>query len=82
MTEQSIEVVRGDVEVTPTFSDAIPTAATEGARIGVTRFRIVRRDKSLAERVSEAYKDGLETEEKELLDRAAGQFGRRLSGKG
>lgn len=34
--------------------------------------------KTLAERVSEAYKHGLEPKEKELLDGAAGQFGRRL----
>jgi hypothetical protein len=85
MTEQIIEVVRGKADVTPTRSDAVPTAtipttATEGARIGETQFRIVRRDKSLAERVSEAYKGGLEPKEKELLDRAAEQLGRRLSG--
>ncbi len=85
MTEQTFDVVPGNVEVTPTRSDrvptaAIPTTATEGARIGETQFRIVRRDKSLAERVSEAYKGGLEPKEKELLDRAAEQLGRRLSG--
>jgi hypothetical protein len=79
MTEHIIEVVSGDAEVTPTRSDAVPTAATEGARIGVTEFRVVRRDKPLAERVEEAYGDGLEPEEKELLDRAAKQLGNRLS---
>jgi hypothetical protein len=79
MTEQTIEVVRGEVEVTPTRSDAVPTAAAEGARIGATKFRIVRRDKPLAERVKEAYGDGLEPGEKELLDHAAKQFGSRLS---
>ena len=36
--------------------------------------------KTLAERVSEAYKGGLESKEKELLDRAADQLGRRLGG--
>ncbi len=35
--------------------------------------------KTLAERIHEAYGDELEPEEKELLDRAAEQFGRRLS---
>ncbi len=34
---------------------------------------------SLTGRLNEAYGDGLEPEEKELLDHAAGQFGRRLS---
>ena len=84
MIEQTIELVSGDAEVTPTRSDAVPTAAipttaVEGARIGETQFRIVRRDKTLAERVEEAYGHGLEPEEKELLDRAAEQLGRRLS---
>jgi hypothetical protein len=80
MTEQTIDVVSGDVEVTPSRSDAVPTAATEGARIGETQFRVVRRDKSLAERLEDAYRDDvLGPEEKELLDRAANQFGRRLS---
>jgi hypothetical protein len=44
-----------------------------------TRVAPQRRDKTLAERVDEAYKDKLDAEEKELLDRAAEQFGRRLS---
>ena len=79
MTEQTINVVRGDVEVTPTFSDEVPTAATEGARIGVTQFRLVKRNKPLAERIEEAYSKELEPEEKELLDRAAKQFGSRFS---
>ena len=79
MAEQTLDVVSGEVEVTPTYSDKVPTAATEGARIGVTQFRVVRRAKPLAERVSEAYKGGLEPKEKELLDRAAEQLGRRLS---
>jgi hypothetical protein len=35
--------------------------------------------KTLAERISEAYTDGLEPGEKELLDHAAEQFGRRLT---
>ena len=80
MTGQIIDVVRGEVEVTPTRSDAVPTAASEGARIGEMQFRIVRRDRSLAERVSEAYKGELEPKEKELLDRAAEHLGRRLGG--
>lgn len=37
--------------------------------------------KTLTERVNEAYKGGLEPKEKELLDRAAEQLGRRLSSK-
>ncbi len=44
-----------------------------------TRVAPQRRDKTLAERVNEAYKDKMEHEEKELLDRAAEQFGRRHS---
>ena len=39
MTEQTIEVVSGNATVTPVFSDRVPTAATEGARVGETRFR-------------------------------------------
>ncbi len=39
MTEQTIDVVSGNVTVTPVFSDRVPTAATEGARVGETRFR-------------------------------------------
>ncbi len=40
-----------------------------------------RSDKTLAERVNEAYKHKLEPKERELLDRAAEQTGRRLSGR-
>ncbi len=35
--------------------------------------------KTLTERINESYDDELEPEEKELLDHAAEQFGRRLS---
>lgn len=37
------------------------------------------RSRTLAERVGEAYKYDLEPEETDFLNRAAGQFGRRLS---
>jgi hypothetical protein len=45
-----------------------------------TRVAPKRRGKTLVERISEAYKNKLEPEERELLDRAAEQAGRRLSG--
>ncbi len=80
MTGPTINVVKGDVgEVTPTYSNKVPTAAAEGARVGETQFRMV---KPLAERIQEAYGEGLEPREKELLDRAAEQLGRRLSNEG
>lgn len=41
MTEQTIDVVSGEATVTPVFSDRVPTAATEGASVGETRFRRV-----------------------------------------
>lgn len=44
-----------------------------------TRVAPQRREKTLAERVSEAYKDEQDPKQKELLDRAAEQFGHRLS---
>ena len=46
---------------------------------GRARF-IEEQPRTLAERLDEAYKDELTPEEKGLLDRAAGQLGRRLSG--
>lgn len=82
MVEETIEVVRGSAVVEPTTSKDVPTAATEGARVGETQFRVVTRDKTLAERIEEAYGEGLEPKEKELLDRAAEQLGRRLSNEG
>lgn len=77
--EETIEVVSGSAVVEPTTSKDVPTAATEGARLGETQFSVVRHDRPLAERIEEAYGDELEPEEKELLDHAAEQFGRRLS---
>lgn len=43
--------------------------------------RVPPRKKTLAERLNDAYKYELEPEETELLDRAAGQLGRRLDSK-
>ena len=66
--------------ITHQTSKDVPTAATEGARVGETRFRMIRPDKTLAERLEDAYRDdALGSEERGLLDRAANQFGRRLS---
>jgi hypothetical protein len=80
MVEETIEVVHGSVVVEPTTSKDVPTAATEGARVGETRFRMIEPDKTLAERLENAYRDDVLTpEEKGLLDSAAKQFGRRLS---
>lgn len=42
MSEQTIDVVKGDVEVKPVTSDATPTAATGGASVGGTQFRLIR----------------------------------------
>jgi hypothetical protein len=64
-----------------TSSASLPRAFISWNLRGATgeeRF-IETRSRTLAERVNEAYKDKLEPKEKELLDRAAEQFGRRLS---
>ena len=49
MTEQTIDVVKGDVEVTGFTSDATPTAATGGASIGETQFRLIEHLELVAE---------------------------------
>jgi hypothetical protein len=56
------------------------TTTLQPGNVTVTHMRRVDRGgkKTLAERVREAYKYDLEPEEKELLDHAAEQFGRRL----
>jgi hypothetical protein len=80
MVEEMIEVVRGSAVVEPTTSKGVPTAATEGARVGETHFRMIQPDKTLAQRLEDAYRDdALTPEEKGLLDDAAKQFGSRLS---
>ena len=80
MVEETIEVVRGSAVVEPTTSKDVPTAATEGASVGRTRFRLIQPDKPLAERLEDAFRnDALTPEEKGMLDDAANQFGSRLS---
>ena len=80
MPTSTIDVVSGRVNVDNyAVSDDVPVAATSGAQIGGTQFRLVERRKTLAERVAEAYKHDREPEETGLLDRAAEQFGRRLN---
>jgi hypothetical protein len=39
MSEQTIDVVKGSAKVTTFVSYGVPTAATEGASVGKTRFR-------------------------------------------
>lgn len=60
------------------------TTTLQSDAFSVTRLQRVGEGgkKTLAERVSEAYKHPLELEEKELLDYAAEQFGQRLDSKG
>ena len=83
MVREIIKVVRGSAVAEPTTSKEVPTAATEGARVGETRFRMIQPDKTLAERLEDAYRDdALTPEEKGLLDDAANQFGSRLSHEG
>lgn len=60
------------------------TTTLQSGDFTVTRMQRVRSvgKRTLAERVSDAYKYEMEPEEKELLNRAADQVGRRLDGKG
>jgi hypothetical protein len=86
MTEQIVEGVVS-AEVDTEGREIVPNTATVPSRpvnviwqaSGQVRL-IEERPKALAERVREAYQGGLEPKEKELLDRAAEQLGRRLSG--
>jgi hypothetical protein len=57
------------------------TTTLQSDAFKVTRMRPIGEGskRPLAERVKDAYKHGLEPEEKVLLDGAAGQFGHRLS---
>lgn len=49
MSEQTIEVVKGDVEVKPVTSDLPPTAATGGVSIGEAQFRRIQNSEPIAE---------------------------------
>ena len=73
-------------------ANIIPSPTLEPGTTFITNYAIVviadsyrpkeSRSKTLAERINEAYRDELEPKEKELLDRAAEQFGRRLRNEG
>lgn len=85
MIEQTAQVVSNEVKFNENVARVSLTSFAASPEAGVrmdtfTRVFPRRQDKTLAERVSEAYKNKLEPEEKELLDRAAEQVGRRLSG--
>lgn len=88
MTEQIVEGVVS-TEVDTEGREIVPNTATVPSRpvnviwqaSGQVRL-IGEQPKTLAERVREAYRNRLQPEEKELLDRAATQFGSRLSNEG
>ncbi len=46
MTGQPMTLVKGNAVVTPSGSDDVPMAATRGASIGETRFRLVEGSRS------------------------------------
>jgi hypothetical protein len=81
MTEQITypvdATVRQDGKVSLRRSKAV--TGSPQAMNSLHNFTRVTPQKTLAERVNEAYRNELEPEEKELLDHAAEQFGRRLS---
>jgi len=93
MTEQIVEgVISAEVDtrnrtIVPKGALGAETAATPSEPVNVLwkasgqGHLVGDRPKTLAERVGEAYNYELKPEEKGLLDRAAGQFGRRLSNK-
>lgn len=85
MTEQVVEGV-ASAEVDTKGRTIVPKTVTVPSKpvnviwqaSGQVRL-IGEQPKTLAERVREAYRVGLESDEKELLDRAAKQFGSHLS---
>ena len=81
MPQQTLDVVKGNAVVKPIVSDAVPTAATEGASVGQTRFRLTKRHKSLTERFNEAYDEDARREDEEFFKTTKAYYRRRFNAK-
>lgn len=73
-----------DFKVPNTLGDSLSGVPVEppeiqGIVLEINERLLMRESSSLAERLNDAYGNELEPKERELLDRAAEQFGRRLS---
>jgi hypothetical protein len=84
MAEQIVQVVNNEMKFNGNVARVSSTVVAANPEAGVradtlTRVTPLAKGKTLTERINEAYGDELEPEERELLDHAAEQFGRRLS---